>query len=123
MADISETIQNVLNDPESVKQLQELAEMLFSGGLDGENSSETASNGEETGGLGDLFGGINMETLFKMQSLMGDSKNDPNSALLLAIKPYLSPEKQAKADKAVKLLRILTMILALKESGLLEDLV
>jgi len=39
---------------------------------------------------------------------------------LLALKPHLTDERQQRIDKAVKLLRIISVIPLLKEQGLLE---
>ena len=45
------------------------------------------------------------------------------TALLLALRPHVSQERQQRIDRAVKLLRLYTMWSILKESGLLQDLI
>ena len=53
---------------------------------------------------------------------MGSAEDDPDAALLLALKPHLRAERQKKVEKAVKMLKLLSMWTLLKESGMLKDL-
>lgn len=50
----------------------------------------------------------------------GESENDPRCRLIAALKPMLSGERQRKADEAMKIIRLIDMIPALSESGLLK---
>ncbi len=115
-----EKMQSLLSDPESMQQLQELAQMLQ---LDageqekGETSpADTAESEEESGG------GFDLGALMKVSQLMGSAGEDPDAALLLALKPHLRAERQKKVEKAVKLLKLLSMWTLLKESGMMKDL-
>ena len=59
----------------------------------------------------------------KLTGLAGSlSQNDKNAGLILALKPHLSPERQKRADKAVKILKLLALWSAAKDSGLLKDI-
>ena len=104
----------ILSDPESVKQITELAQMFMSETTDNKNSSpENSENGDDKNNSessGSLFSGIDLSSIMKIQEIMGAvSGKDKNSELLLALKPHLSPEKQKKADKAIKLIKLLTI--------------
>lgn len=72
-------------------------------------------------------GGIDMETVMKLISVIQSTgENDKNRNFLIALKPLLGADKQERIDKAIKLLRIYSIFLALKDSGLannLEDLI
>lgn len=126
MDDIMNKLGEVLSDPESVKQITELAQMFMSETTDNKsNSSENSENGEQKNdseNSGGLFSGIDFNSIMKIQEIMGAvSGKDKNSELLLALKPHLSPEKQKKADKAIKLIKLLTIWNFIKDSGILKD--
>jgi hypothetical protein len=107
--DVMGKIGELLSDEESVKQLSELAQMIMSG--------DSHEGGGSTSPPPDLSG------LTKLSGLMGAfSQSDPNADLLLALKPHLGEERQKKVDKAVKLLRLLAVWSAARESGLLDDI-
>ena len=126
-------IQEMLSDEESMQQIKELADMLSSSAEspsseESNNSSQQNSNNDafdgssssdssDDGGFGFDFG-----MLFKIQELMSATKGDKNSELIMALRPHLSTEKQAKADKAIKFMKLFAIWQTLKESGMLNDL-
>ncbi len=117
MADnIADKIQSLLSDEESMNQIKELAAMF--GGMNGEN--DTASSSEagdtETGGSADI------DPLAIMSLLGTASAKDKDCELLLALKPHLSPERQKRIDKAVKLLKLYNIFTVMRENGMLNDL-
>lgn len=79
--------------------------------------------GSDTQGTGGQSGGIDMGTMMKLISVIQSTgENDKNRNFLIALKPLLSADKQERIDKALKLLRIYSIFLALKDSGLANDL-
>ena len=126
MDDIMNKLGEILSDPESVKQITELAQMFMSETTDNKNSSpensENSDDKNDSESSGGLFSGIDLSSIMKIQEIMGAvSGKDKNSELLLALKPHLSPEKQKKADKAIKLIKLLTIWNFIKDSGILKD--
>lgn len=126
MDDMMNKLGEILSDPESVKQITELAQMFMSETTNNKNSSpENSENGDDKNdseSSGSLFSGIDLSSIMKIQEIMGAvSGKDKNSELLLALKPHLSPEKQKKADKAIKLIKLLTIWNFIKDSGILKD--
>ena len=127
MDDIMGKLGEILSDPESVKQITELAQMFMSEtGNNKNNPSENTINPEEKNDSesseNSLFSGLDFGKLMKIQEIMGAvSGKDKNAELLLALKPHLSPEKQKKTDKAIKLLKLLTIWNFIKDSGILKD--
>lgn len=118
--DITEKIQSLLSDEESMNQIKELAAMLSGGNFDGTNSSENAAeglSGAEAEGSG---GGLNPLAL--VQLLGAASADDKDCGLLLALRPHLSEEKQRRIDKAVKLLKLYNIFITMRENGMLNDL-
>ena len=117
--DIAEKIQSLLSDEESMKQIQELAAMFSSGGSTGENGSAPAAEEGAQSGQG---GGLpDFNPLAIMQLIGAASAQDKNCDLLMALRPHLSPEKQQKLDKAVKLLKLYNIFITMRENGMLND--
>lgn len=117
--DITEKIQSLLSDEESMNQIKELAAML-SGGLN--DPSEGSSAGTDASGDTALpnFGGIDPAAI--MQLLGALSSDDKDCGLLLALRPHLSEEKQKRLDKAVKLIKLYNVFMTMRESGMLGEL-
>lgn len=136
-------IQNVLNDEESMKQIKELADMLTAdnggqGEQGGHSKAPTQSPQnmdfsqllQSLGGVSPpaeskpaqatQAGGLDIAKLMKIQSIMQSaSKPDKNIQLLLALRPLLKEENQAKIDRLIKIFKLFAVYPALKESGLL----
>lgn len=121
MDDIMGKIQEVLADEESMKQLNELASSLFSSG----DSSDSEEPAEETvsqeSGSDDDSSGFDFSKLLMIGQLMSTASNDKNAELLTALKPLLREERQARVDKAIKIMKLLAVWGVLKESGMLND--
>ncbi len=113
MEDLMGKIQEVLSDEESMKQLSELAQMFSS-----ESGNDSTDNSQQT--APDM--GFDVSKLLLVQNAMQSAGNDKNTELLLALRPFLKDEKQAKVDKAVKVLKLLAVWNVLKDSGLMNDL-
>lgn len=104
----------------------------------GSSSGEAGSRQEEAAGgadspgegidpsaLSGLFGsgGLDMGMIMGLGKVLSAAGgDDKNTALLLALKPHLSTERQGRVDKAVKLLKMYSIFLALKDSGMLGQL-
>ena len=116
MDDITEKLNSLLSDSESVRQLSELAEMMNS--KSDKKNDETSAPKTDTEDIPDI--GKLIELTGVISSASGDDKN---TELLLALRPHLSEERQKKLDKAVRMLKIMTILSAAKENGLLDDLI
>lgn len=110
--DISQILSSL--SPEDMKNLQDLASSLMSGEGQG-------SKAEPPREQSNPFGGIDMNALGSMASLMSafsSPSNDPRCQLIMSLKPLLSPERQKRADEAVKIIRLMDMLPMLRESGI-----
>ncbi len=131
--DLMTKLNEVLNDEESMKQIKELASML---GTDGSNSSDSepldiskllsvndSADAEETPPKSENknpLGNIDITKLMQLRGMMEkNTKSDKNIALLLALKPLLKEEKQAKVDSMIKIFKLLAILPILRESGIL----
>ncbi|MBQ3161360.1 MAG: hypothetical protein IJC04_04460 [Oscillospiraceae bacterium] len=109
MDDITQKIQSLLNDEESMRQIQELAAMFSSG--DGSSSAQESPSD-----------GSSINPMAIMQLIGSMSVQDKNCDLLLALRGHLSPEKQQKIDKAVRLIKLYNIFIAMRENGMLDDM-
>ena len=117
-------IQEMLSDEESMQQIKELADMLSASSAtpeqpspDSRNSNNSSNNNNNNNDIGFDFGMI-----FKIQEIMSAAKSDKDAELIMALKPHLSAEKQERADKAVKFMKLFSVWETLKSSGMLNDL-
>ncbi len=110
MDDITQKIQSLLSDEESMRQIQELAAMFSSGDKDSASAQEEPSENN----------GFNPMSIMQLIGAM--SVQDKNCELLLALREHLSPEKQQKIDKAVKLMKLYNIFIAMRENGMLDDM-
>ncbi len=120
------TLQTLLSDPESMQNLAELAAMI---GQSTENAStDTAAKDAPpqmpvtADGETDDFAFDPTKLLLLGEILSVMQQKDESTAFLYALKPYLSEERCKRVDRAVKLLRLYTAYLTLKEKGMLSEL-
>ena len=117
MDDLSATLSEFLKDPESMGKIQEMANNLF--------NSNDGNGGNKSGTLKELpnvSGGDNIDisALTKVIGLLKTGGTDHRAGLLLALKPHLSEERAERVDKAVKILKLVSLIPVLKEQGILN---
>ncbi len=117
MDDLFGKMQSVLSDPESMQQLQELAALMG----DNEAAEDKGQTAQQEQSSADMGFNFDIGKLMELSSLMNNTKNDEDAALLLALKPHLKEERQHKVDKAVKLLKMLNVWKNLKDTGILKD--
>lgn len=115
-----ENIQNILSDPESMKQIEELADMIQ--GIEN-NPEKKDSYSENSENESEDNSGIDISKIMKIFSMLNSEENNKDTALLLALKPHLREDKQKKIDKAIKIMRILGILKSANQSGLLNDLI
>lgn len=130
MDDLTEQLNKVLSDPQSMAQIQNIM-----GSLGLNNDSEKSTNNTQTQSptLNNNEPGLNLGSLnyispdminavTKIAPLLNKVKTDDNSTRLLnALKPMLSDTKSKKVDEALKVLQIIKLFPALKDSGILSS--
>ena len=119
MDDISEKLADLLNDPESLKRVREMAENIL-----GETPKAENQPPNNTGG-GSIFDNMDIDPaqlgkIFSVMSRLKSDQDDKRAKLLLALKPHLSEPKREKVDTAVKLLKLIDLLPFLKDSGMFD---
>ena len=132
MQDLMSKLQSVLGDEQSMKQLSEIASALSS------ETPEQASANNSQPDFAQLLKSLNLDQaqqaqpvqpansgldvskLLALQTIMQQAnRQDKNVDLLLALRPLLKEENQAKIDRLIKIFKLFAVYPALKESGLL----
>ena len=117
MGEFEDRINSVLNDPEQMDKIANLAKSL----MGGEAQKADPGDGGMMGKLGDLAKGltgggpsgrdgpdIDPAMLGKIGRLMkaGNAQNSNERALLEAMKPYLTEKRRQKMDRALQLAKL-----------------
>ena len=134
MDDISSRINQILSDPQSMQQLQTLAQSLgLSAPAETTVPPPSPSGGidmSQVGALLSQFGlgqqqqappspSIDMNSILQIQKAMQLFANgNKNVELLRSLRPLLSERRQKKVDDAVRIMQLIQMLPMLKEAGL-----
>ena len=117
MDDISEKLAELLNDPDSLKRVREMAENI----LGNEQKNEPSPPKTDFGSLfGDNIDPAQIGKIMSVMSRLKSDRDDNRTKLLLALKPHLSAPRQEKVDTAIKLLKLIDLLPFLKESGMFD---
>ncbi len=114
MDDLSEKLAGILNDPESMNRVKQMAESILG------NNQPSLPATTENDGLNGLLGADEMQTIIKLITKFKNSGPDPRSQLLTALKPHLSEPRREKVETAIKILKIIELLPLLKDSGILN---
>ena len=120
MPDIAEQLSSILQNPDAQKNIMSLLGSLS-------QSSAPTQNEPPPFDLSSLFQqnapapspepAIDMATLMKIQQIFSKMTcDDCNVALLRSLKPFLHDPR--KADEAIRILQLLSVLPALKECGI-----
>lgn len=108
MSDFQDKINQILSDPEAMKQVQSLGAQL---GISADKLSAAPAPPKSEDDAA--------KALSSLAPLMNSySSNDEITALLNALKPFLSAEKAQKLEQAQRLIRMIKIIPLIKDSGM-----
>ena len=116
MSELQDTLRQIMSNPEAMRQVQSLGEQL---GLNAASSASAASAPPApVPAAPDKTGGDMLSVFSKLAPLMRAPQNDETAALLNALRPFLSEEKQERLRHAQRLIGLMRVIPLLKDSGL-----
>ncbi len=109
MDDLSTMLAGIMNSPEQMEKLKAMAGNLFG------SAEPPAPMPQQPADIsaGEIAG------LMKMANLLKNNTNDRRAGVLLALRPYLTEHRQKRVDDAVKILRLINILPAVKEAGIL----
>ena len=101
-------IENIINSmsQKDIEDLSAIASQFFSSDNNQKQQQESPADG------------IDFETITKIASVLGklsSQPKDPGCELLSALKPMLSPERRHKADEAIKMIQLVSLLPLLKD--------
>lgn len=126
MDDLTSKINEIMSDPEKLKEIQNLGKMMGLG--TDENITESvpeksaspskSQNNNSLGPLGD-FGGIDPSIIGKLAPIFSSiNKEDDTTRLFDAMIPFLSEERKEKLQKIRKMMVIMKLLPNIKNLGL-----
>lgn len=128
MDDITAKLSELLNSPDAMEKIRAAAGSLLGTAQPAEQAPQ--SENLNFNALGGLLQGNNMEnnaqmlgSMMRIIEVLGRMKNDPKIDLIMALKPYLSEKRAAKADKAASFLKVAAILPVIRREGLLENLI
>ena len=134
MDDLTSKITQILNDPDGMDMVKNIASSLMNNddkisdkandsGIDIGNALNLLSGfseSDKSGGLSDLpISPAQIATITKAMGMMKNNDDD-RVKLLYALKPHLSEERQKKCDNAIKMLKMVKLLPLIKDSGLFD---
>ena len=135
MDDLAQKINDLLSSPDSMEKIQSaMAAMGLDGseeegGGEGDGTADTLQSllagltggGKEKEKSARTDGGLpDLSALAKMAPLLaGMNKEDENTALLKALRPYLHGEREKRLDDAIQMMKMMKLLPLLQDKGLL----
>ena len=110
MSEFDEKLGRILNDPQAMREITDMAAAFRARAGEGSAPAE-----DETGGQS----GIDPEKLSRIMRIAAEPGGDDGASLLRAIRPYLNPRRQAKFGDALSVMRMARLIPRIKKEGLL----
>lgn len=135
MDDLAAKIGELLNNPEAMERIKNMASMFgAAGGPSGEKASAPpaapAPPSDAVPAVPDVPAVPNppavpgmdadmLKTMMKIAPMLSRFRQEDDSTRLLrALRPFLSPEKRKKLDEAIRLMQFVRMIPLIKSSGI-----
>ena len=132
MAEFDDKLNSLLSDPNAMDQIMKMAQSLMGGmqnapppdsnvgtsappspqGAGGRDTGAVLGGGQPVGGDAGLFSGLGsidpgtLAALLPILRELGGSQDSSARQLLLALRPYLKPERQDKVERALQLARL-----------------
>ena len=125
-------LNEALSDPQTMQQVNSLLASLSA-----ENGGSGGGQTPAPGALAGLLGTQqdkpqpaappaipgDMDKIVKLMGILQQNSSDDGSVgLILALKPLLKPESRPKADRVIKLMRLMNAYPLIRDSGLLDDI-
>lgn len=126
MSDIQDKLNEILNNPEAMKQVQSLGEQL---GISVPSSAVNQQSAPSPKPApppavvqpqsNNMLNPDMLSMVSRIAPLMNSFKGDDNATRLLhSLRPFLSNERQVRLDKAEKMLKLIRLMPMLRDNGI-----
>ena len=116
MSEWEDKLNTLISDPDAMAQVMQMAQSLSqqmgaSGGAASSSGDPTAAaDASPPQELSSLLGGVDpalIQRLLPLLSQMNRSESSETTAFLLALRPFLKPERRDKVERAAQLARLI----------------
>lgn len=115
-SDLGAMLESVLSDPAQMEKITHMAQSLMGGGSPSSDSENRSASDQGIHSQQKESGGSILSLLGK--TFGGNRPKSRSTQLLLAMRPYMRPEKQEKLDRAIKIAEIVHVAgVVMKEYG------
>ena len=128
MEDLAAAVQSILNDPQSMAQLQSVMNSLGMNPPQAPAPATPPVQQKPAAAPLNLLNTLNNSDpmtamLLRTAPLLASAnREDDSTRLLAALRPLLGEARQKKLDEASKILKLLHLLPLLKESGVLQNI-
>ena len=129
MDDLTQQLQQILADPQSMQQIQQMMGSLNLGGDAAPAPQASAVIPSAPQPQNDLLGNLGgitpeaLQTMTRLAPLLQQTRQEDDATRLLrALRPMRSEARQGKLDEAIKILQMMRLLPLLRGSGLLSGL-
>ena len=128
MEDLAAAVQSILNDPQSMAQLQSVMNSLGMNPPQAPAPATPPVQQKPAAAPLNLLNTLNNSDpmtamLLRAAPLLASAnREDDSTRLLAALRPLLGEARQKKLDEASKILKLLRLLPLLKESGVLQNI-
>jgi hypothetical protein len=126
MEQMTDRLNAILQDPDAMAKIQSLAASMFGGASNEPAPVSTPMPAAPSVPAIPASDGFSPELLSMMTRLTPMLQNmrreTPDTRLLQALRPLLSPPRQKRLDDAMKLMQLMTLLPLLRNTGLLKGL-
>ena len=118
MDDLTEKLTSLLQNPKGMEQIKNIAQSFLQQNTPAQPAPAPSAPASAGGGGLDISPDM-LQTVAKLSSVFKtQNTEDDNIRFLLALKPLLSEERRTRTDTAMKLMKMMKLLLALTESGI-----
>ncbi len=110
MDDLSKKIEQFLSSPDSMEKIT-AALSAFTAASDAAGEQPASARPDPPSRGPSLPEGLDMNMLMKLAPLLsGVGKEDKNTALLKALRPYFHGEREKRLDEAIHIIRLINLL-------------
>ena len=119
MDDLTEKLTSLLQDPKGMEQIKNIAQSFLQQNTPVQPAPASSGTPDATASSGLDISPDMLQTVAKLTSVFKtQNTEDDDIRFLMALKPLLSEERRARADTAMKLMKMMKLLPALTESGI-----
>ena len=119
MNDLTGKLIDLLSNKENISNIKNLSNIINSSMDSLEKNSSTKKEVSEQTSQDEILPIEAMQTIIKLMPILSSiNKEDDNTRLLSALRPYLSAKRQIKLNESIKMMQMFKILPILKNQGI-----